>query len=263
MRRQKARVTRWTRNEARIAKKAKKDLERQRQYLLANWDEIYKKELDVMWFTTDAPGLVSSQSSALALFFDDMWVYATATLIASDVFKTKNSGYRASFANHWQALKSFDIEFNIQNEALLKREVDRRDLQLSDRDWSIARTTKKDVAKILQEWIREGQARQEVSKNIETAGTFASSRAKLIATQETWKAYGFWNHLPMLEAQGQGGVVMKKWETVHDAKVREDHLQNQSDWRILLDIPHSWTWDQYAPSQSSFNCRCTELYEIQ
>lgn len=259
----KARVTRWTKNEAKIAKKANKSLKKQQQYLLDNWQDIYWNELEVMWFVWDVGGLTPSQSWALSSFFDDMWVYSTAAVIASDVFKTKDSWYRAAFANHWRELESFDVEFNINNDILLAREVDRRDLQLSDKDWSIAWTTKKDVAKVLQEGIREWQSWKEISKKIETMWTFAPSRAKLIATQETWKAFGFWNHEPMLEAQDQWATVTKAWETVHDAQVREDHMQNQEDGWIELDDPHSGTWDQYAPSQSSFNCRCTEKYNIE
>jgi hypothetical protein len=43
----------------------------------------------------------------------------------------------------------------------------------------------------------------------------------------------------MKDLQNKGYIVLKKWETVRDDRVRKSHTQNQRDGYIPLDIAFS------------------------
>lgn len=74
----------------------------------------------------------------------------------------------------------------------------------------------------------------EVAKNIQKLDQtlFSLNRAKLIATNETGKAYEHGNYVPMKEAANQGATVEKKRLTVHDDRVTASCRTNEAQGRI-------------------------------
>jgi len=158
-------------------------------------------------------------------------------------------------------IPGFAINFELRNDPASRYIQTLKDLHLSQRKWSISLTTRQEIIKLIEKWINDWSSWTEIAKNIESLDPFVFSfeRAKLIATNETTKAFELWNYLPMKECKDRGYTVLKFWSTVNDDRVRESHTMNQNDWRIEIDILHSWTWSLFPPGW--LRCRCTELYK--
>lgn len=122
--------------------------------------------------------------------------------------------------------------------------------------WMIEKTTSDELKKIIANWIDDWKSYWEIWKLIRETDPFVFSRARanLIAVQEVWQAYWFWNYQPMKDISDEF-VIMKRWITSHDHLVRPEHQENEDqDW-IPLEDTFAWTWDEFAPS-TDFNCRC-------
>jgi len=246
--------------EAKVLRTSYKSLQDQLAYLLENGKKLYDdygayRNVKVSFRDTLLP---PDEEFRVA-----MGVYDVAYLIKGDIKKQLLTGYKMARADHGRKLRELGITFEIQNPVLEQYMIDRKDLQLSERQGSIARTTKKDVAWILQEGIRNWESRTSLASKIQKldATTFSRNRAELIAVQETGQAFGFWNHAMMTYAQEQGAVIEKKRSTVKDSRVRASHRANEWEGRVGFDHTFAGTWDQYAPS-TQFRCRCTTLYKI-
>ena len=240
-----------------VIKKCNKHLKKQSEFLKSNRERLMK--MPEAWFMNTKEVWTTSLDN----FRIEMWLNEMITDIRTNVEKTLKNGYKTAWINHRSMLSKLWVTFDVQSEYLLDYLKKRDTIQLSDYAWSISRTTKKDVIGVIQDWLTNKLAYSEIAKNINALdnSTFAISRSKLIALQETWQAYWYANYQPMFEAQQQGGIVTKKRLSVHDARVRASHKQNESDWRIPLDKEHSWTLELYAPSKE-FRCRCTSQFNI-
>lgn len=197
----------------------------------------------------------------LSWFWTDMWVYDTTDKFIVTAKKTAERWYKWAMKKYGRDLARVGITYQPR---LIDEYVNMlEDLQLSDYVWSINRTTKLWVLNVIRDWIQNNLTTWEVAKNIEAVSEtlFSEARSSLIATTEMGRAYEYWNYIPMKQADEQWEIVMKAWSTVWDENVREEHQQNEDDWRIAMDEEFSWTGELIAPS-SDFNCRCTTLYEI-
>lgn len=148
---------------------------------------------------------------------------------------------------------SFDIETSPASEYIRNLE----ELHLSQRDWSINKTTNDELRRIIAQWIDDWFAYWWIAKQIKETNpfVFSKARANLIAVQEVWQAYWFANYQPMLDMNEQYWFIFEKlWVTNHDGKVRATHLENEGMWWIPMDKEFV-TWDMYAPSHD-FRCRC-------
>ena len=157
----------------------------------------------------------------------------------------------------------FAIDWKLRNDPAVKYLDNLINVHTSKTiNWSIWKTTYTRIKELIRKWVDEWLSYTEVAKDIETLdwAVFSKSRASAIAVTELWTAYEMWKYLPMQDLQTTWEIVLKKWETVRDEKVRPDHYKNQTDWYIPLDIPFSWTWTQIAPY--SYNCRCATVYKV-
>jgi len=129
-------------------------------------------------------------------------------------------------------------------------------------EWSIGHTTYVRVTNLVNKWVSEGLSYTEIAEDINKIDpvVFSKNRSKMIAVAELWTAYEQGKFMPMQELQDEGEIVLKKWLTVNDEKVRPEHHQNQTDWYIPLDIPFSWTGTKVAPAPP--NCRCSLIYKV-
>jgi len=128
--------------------------------------------------------------------------------------------------------------------------------------WSIWKTTYDRVLSLIKEWVNTWLSYTEIAKQMTILDpvVFSKYRAKMIAVAELGTAYEQGKYLPMKDLKDSWEIVLKKWQTVNDEKVRPEHAQNQSDWYIDLDIPFSWTWTKIAPVW--VNCRCALIYKV-
>lgn len=175
------------------------------------------------------------------------------------------SAYKQSFNAYKNWLPDYKnkLIFNVDTEPAVRYLRNLENLHLSERDWSIFKTTKKEILTLLAEWVKSWKSYTQIWEEIQNINPFVFSeeRAKLIAIQETWQAYWWANYEPAREMVRKGYVMEKKWVTSHDWKVRDTHHLNETQGWIPLDNPWSWTWDMYAPSKD-FRCRCTSSTRI-
>lgn len=159
----------------------------------------------------------------------------------------------------WYSL-AFDIDASPASNYLR----DMRNLMLSEKNGSILLTTKKELITLLSNGVQEWLSYGEIAKQIRGTDpfVFSKTRAKLIAINEVWRAYGWANHEPWRELTKDGYVLVKRWATSRDEKVRDTHAQNARDGDIPFDNNFSGTGDEYAPSSHDVNCRCTSTHEI-
>jgi hypothetical protein len=162
--------------------------------------------------------------------------------------------------------QNFNIDWNLRNEPAVRYLQSLKDLHLSQNKGSIWKNTKDEIIWLLTKWANDWLSYQDIAKEIRKTDpfVFSKSRAELIAVTEVWRAYEFGKFQPMKDLQNKGYIVLKKWETVRDDRVRKSHTQNQRDGYIPLDIAFSWTGDLYAPAKNKdpFRCRCSTIYSI-
>lgn len=153
----------------------------------------------------------------------------------------------------------FDIETSPAS--IYIRELE--ELHLSQRKWSISKTTNDELRKIIADWIDEGLSYWQVAKLIRETDpfVFSKSRAELIAVQEIWQAYWFWNYQPIKDMAETGLVFEKRWITSHDWLVRPSHKENEEMGWIPMNEVFAWTGDECSPSKE-FRCRCYQENRI-
>jgi hypothetical protein len=155
------------------------------------------------------------------------------------------------------------LVFNIESEPAVRFLRKMQTLHLSERDGSIYKTTKQQILTILRDWVRLGKSYWEIAREIRDTQpfVFSKARAKLIAVQETWQAYGWANFEPAKIMSSRWFKMEKHWWTSRDDRVRPTHTDNMKQWWIDIKKIWTWTWDMYAPSKE-FNCRCTSTFRI-
>jgi uncharacterized protein with gpF-like domain len=159
--------------------------------------------------------------------------------------------------------KDYWLAFDIETSPASKYLKDMETLMLSEKEWSINRTTKDELKKILAEWVDNWLSYGQIAKQIKETDpfVFSKSRAELIAIQEVGQAYGFANYEPIRVLKEDWYIMEKKWVTSHDWKVRPSHTSNELAGWIPADDEFPWTSDMYAPSRQ-FRCRCTMTNRI-
>jgi len=171
--------------------------------------------------------------------------------------------------NRWIEKKinpKFEFNWDLRNDPAVRYLQKLTELHLSQNKGSIWKTTTDEILKILRNWINEWLSYTQIAKQIKTTDplVFSKTRAELIAVTEVGRAYEFWKFESVLDLQNKWNIVLKKWQTVEDDRVRQSHRQNQRDGYIPLNVPFSWTGDLYAPAKNkdSFRCRCATIYSL-
>jgi hypothetical protein len=131
---------------------------------------------------------------------------------------------------------------------------------------SIGQTTYSQIIWLVNDGVTQWLTYSQIAKKMQEWNplVFSKSRAEIIAIWELWKAYEFGKLMPMKDLQDKWEIVLKKWQTVEDSRVRPLHDKNQRDWYIPLDVPFSWTGDMVAPTSwtNGFRCRCATVYKV-
>ncbi len=157
----------------------------------------------------------------------------------------------------------YSLWFNLETSPASNYLRNLEELHLSQRDWSISKTTNDELKKLIADWIDEWYSYGKIAKQIRETDpfVFSKTRAKLIAVQEVWQAYWFWNWQPIEDMMADGLKFEKLWVTSHDAKVRPTHKDNENQWWI--DATKEWlaTGDMFAPSHD-FRCRCYQKNRV-
>jgi len=158
----------------------------------------------------------------------------------------------------------YALAFDIETEPASQYLTELEDLHLSQKKWSILRTTRDELRTIMANWIDEGMSYTEIGKQIleNDPFVFSKARAKTIAVNEIGRAYWWANHEPARVLQEDGYVMEKSWQSSDDDKVRPTHKENEDDGWIPFDDTFSGTGDQFAPSTEDINCRCTSTHRV-
>lgn len=159
---------------------------------------------------------------------------------------------------------TFNIDFSIPTkpEAVYLEAL--KDLHLSQKRGSITFTTVSRIRDAVTEWVRLGYTYGQIADKIQELDPFVFSRnrAEIIAINQVWKAYQYWEYLPMLDIKRNWNKVKKMWSTVHDNRVTPTHTENEGDGWVDLDHKFSWTGDLLPPATDNPRCRCALLYQV-
>ena len=198
-------------------------------------------------------------------FEDELWEIIEEMVTASALYiglKSKAVMKKGAWVNK-KLNPKFAIDFNSPNTEASKYIEGVIQVHSSIYvEGSIWKTTHTRILWLIGKWIDEWLSYTEVAKDITKIDpiTFSKNRAKLIAVGEMGNAYEVWKFMPMADLERQWEIVLKKWQTVWDDRVRATHIQNQNDWYIPIKIPFSWTGTERAPSW--YNCRCALVYKV-
>lgn len=139
---------------------------------------------------------------------------------------------------------------------------------------SIAQTTQRAIAKVIERAINEGSSIPEISKSIrdQSQGEINRNRSVLIARTETISAMNKGRRLSMYTSNL---LWNKKWIDTPDERTRLSHRAiAQEDYRPL-DQPYwlvnksgsleemDYPGDPKGSAENVIQCRCTETYEVQ
>lgn len=250
------------RYELKIRKKVKKSLKRQHDFLVENGEALYNNVF--LWYFSRYKTLdgIKKWYASLDDFFKQMGVYEMIREISDDIKKVVQIGHKTNYRLHKQDMVKFGISFNVNNPAVNQYMRDFEALQLSDREGSISLTTKNNVIAELRKWVEENLSYTQVAKNIQALDQtlFSFNRAKLIAVNETAKAYEYGNYIPMREVAAQGANVEKSRSTVKDARVSKQCQWDAAAWWIALE--ESFPSGNDVPPWH-VSCRCTALYRVE
>ena len=94
---------------------------------------------------------------------------------------------------------------------------------------SVPKTIHAELEQILRNGVRNGLSYQEIAEQIRQTNpkVFTKARATLWATNEVGRAYGYADHLANQEFIRKGYILIKRWITQQDLKVRDLHRQNE------------------------------------
>lgn len=148
------------------------------------------------------------------------------------------------------------------------------DVNITEKITSMSQTTRRAIAKIIEDGIREGLSIPNISKKIreQAKGTVNQHRSVVIARTETISAMNKGRRLSMYSSNLMWN---KRWVDTPDPRTRMSHkLIAQEPWRDLdakywlvnrsggleaADCPG----DPALSAENIIQCRCTEAYEVQ
>lgn len=166
-------------------------------------------------------------------------------------------------------LAKFGISFDLENPTAKRILSKQLSHELSNGKGTIHSTTTDGIKSILTKAAENGDSIGEVSKKIRDQydkGVFSVARGERIAQMELGRAYGEGQQIVMAEADDElranGQAVEKKWNTMKDDKVRDDHRTNQNEGWIWVKQKHKGTQEMTAPSKRDFGCRCEETHRV-
>lgn len=127
---------------------------------------------------------------------------------------------------------------------------------------NFSESAQKKLQEIVTSSINEGWTRSELASVIKREWSdFSSTRATLIARQETAMALGAWKYKQFQESASQFWQNWRKRaQTTQDDKVRPEHKANEDAWWIPYNETFPWTWSMHEPF--GFNCRCVTSYRF-
>jgi SPP1 gp7 family putative phage head morphogenesis protein len=255
-------------NELKISSIIQKSFRSQLKYLLDNLKELYEQypnliEQEYVVLNRPTENIYKSREileSPMGWFRKAMWMIKMIDDVSIQIAKTTEKWYKRSYRLFEKDMEANGFRYDSQLPLWYAKTFG--ELNLSNYKWSISKTTKLKVTEILQTGLTNNIGVNEIAKQIQTldATVFSKTRAKLIATTEVGKAYEHWNSLPIKQLQSVGVEMLKQRQTVNDSRVREEHTQNEEDWRIPLNDMFSWTGTELPPDWPW--CRCTILYKM-
>lgn len=275
------RLNMWKRYEYKLRKTVFNSFKHQHNFFKKHREDIYSQPNEWIWLQLkEVPNesckycwvpvempfktydfVTYTKSSKIEASRENSWMYGMISLAYPDVESSVMNWYRWRYQAIRKEMDNMWIDFNVKNPAVWEYMRERSTLQLSDYKGSVTRTTKGWIINIFQESYKNWDSVADIQKKINALdeNLFSMSRAKMIATNESHKAFEYGNAIVMNEAYQQGADVIKMRSTVWDSKVTDYCLDNEADWRIPFDQPHTGG-DDIPPGH--VNCRCTELYEI-
>lgn len=193
-------------------------------------------------------------------FRSAMWIDWMIESLKKYIWKAVEKWYKMTYRLFEPLLR--ENWFSYYEDVISNYENDRWILNLSDYKWSISRTTKYDVIKVLKNGIDNNLTPQEVAKQITEIDErlFWKPRARTIAITEMRKAYEYWNYQPIRQLENVWIPMMKKRQTCDDAKVRPEHMDCELEWRVRSTHEYQSVWWVLYPPWWP-NCRCTILYQ--
>lgn len=193
--------------------------------------------------------------------------------VAWDMFVKPLAGDRKDFFDDLMAILGVNVP---EGEFIrLWRDVSREWLTVNilTKINSIAQTTQRAIAKVIERAINEGSSILEISREIrqQSLGEINKNRSVLIARTETISAMNRGRRLSMYTSNL---LWNKKWIDTPDERTRLSHRAiAQEDWRPL-DQPY-WLvnksgslepadcpGDPRLSPENVIQCRCTEVYEV-
>jgi hypothetical protein len=120
-------------------------------------------------------------------------------------------------------------------------------------DESLIATTRSMIRSVIADGLRNNIGTDAIADAIQESTAFSADRAKTIAFNEVAKANGQGKAAGWLEAQADGLVITKSWQTANDGDTCQICLTNEADGEIPLDQPFS-SGDDFEPSHP--NCSC-------
>lgn len=196
----------------------------------------------------------------LAWFWRAMGINEMIEKLGPIIAKSYEKGYKLSYRLFKKKLE--ENGFNYYPELISDYEKYWGELNLSNYKGAISYTTKRDIVKILKDWIDNHLGGTEIRKRIAEYNPilFSKARARAIAVTEMHKAYEFWNLQPMQQLNSVWIPVKKKRLTVGDDKVRPEHTACEDEGRVDISYVYPSVWVDIPPGW--VNCRCTILYHI-
>lgn len=248
-----------------------KSFKRQREFLEDNCEDLYKNykyniEIERANLNNEYVHIYPDKkwrfdvenNEPLWWFRRSMWIYEMIESLKEHIFKSADKWYKLTY----RLLEPLLTEnwFSYYTDEISNYANMRWELNLSNYKWSISRTTKFDVVKILKNWIDNNLTPKEVAKQINQLDDklFWKPRARTIAVTEMRKAYEYWNYQPVAQLESVWVQMEKQRQTCDDAKVREEHMECELLWRVRSDFVYPSVWTMYPPWWP--NCRCTMLY---
>lgn len=194
--------------------------------------------------------------------------------VAWDMFVKPLAGEQKDFFDDLMAILGIDVP---EGEFIrLWRDVSREWLSVNilTKINSIALTTQRAIAKVVEQAINDGSTIPEISRRIreQANGEINRNRATLIARTETISAMNKGRRLSM---HTSNLLWNKRWIDTPDERTRLSHKAiAQEDWRPLDSEywlvnktgslePADCPGDPRLSAENIINCRCTEVYEVQ
>lgn len=248
-----------------------KSFKKQRRFLESNVEDLYKNykynieilrnllnDEHVHIYPETKSRYEVENNDPLWWFRMEMGVEDMINEMRPQVERAVEKWYKRSFRLHEKLLA--ENWFRYYTDVISNYMNKRWELNLSNYRWSISRTTKFDVIKVLKNGIDNNLTPEEVSEQIVAIDEklFSKARADTISITEMWKAYEYGNYMPIEQLESVWVQMEKKRETVHDSRVRPEHRECEEEGRVRSDYVYPSVWVDIPPWWP--NCRCTILY---